>query len=161
MDLIAPWRLKGLICLFVVATACTSNATSPSSELGLRIPVPSGWHVRNFTQPATGIEIANFQPPPLVGNTGADPPLQASGTSFPPDGIALVVYEGSMGSQPFPLPLSESELGKGSCALGPCMEFASFTANGRTYVLNAKIGMKAWGTNYALLRQTIGAISVS
>jgi hypothetical protein len=61
------------------------------------------------------------------------------------------VYEGSANWPPMSLPLSESDLVRGSCALGPCIESASFVANGRPYVLNAKIGLNAWGTAHKLL----------
>jgi hypothetical protein len=41
------------------------------------------------------------------------------------------------------------------------MEFGSFTANGRAYVLNAKIGSNPWGSSNALLEEKIHSIAQS
>jgi hypothetical protein len=110
-----------------------------------------------------GIEIANVPLPRLVESTGT--PLQASGISFPSNGVTLVIYVGTWrgrGYRSSRLPLSESDMVKGSCLAGdPCLEFATFTAHGKSYVVTAKVGSNAWGTDYTTLIGTIHSIASS
>jgi hypothetical protein len=155
-------RTLAVILLVLASTACTkSGAASPGSQLGLKINVPSGWHVRSFTEPLHGVEIANVPLPRLVQSNGA--PLQATGIAFPSRGVALVVFEGTWrGYRSKPLPLAELDMVKGSCLGGaPCLELAAFTANGHSYFVTAKVGSNAWGADYNLLTKTIHSIAPS
>jgi hypothetical protein len=155
------WRILPVFLLVVLGTACTqSGAAPPGSQLGLRIDVPASWHVRSFTEPVPGVEIANVPLPRLVRSNGT--PLQATGISFPSNGVALVVYEGTWQGRGYrlsPLPLSESDMVKGSCLAGdPCLELTTFAANGRKFVVTAKVGSHAWGADYKVLTETIHSI---
>ncbi len=112
-------------------------------DLGLDIRVPHDWHLLQFANPTTGVQISNVVLPTPVAGPGA--PVQASGETLPRDGVALVVYEGTWRHVRLTtLPLSISDFAEGSASAGaPTLDVASFTGNGRTYVVTLKIGPSA------------------
>jgi hypothetical protein len=117
----------------------------PHEEMGLHISVPDGWLLRSFAtdwgpSPTTGFQLSNVALPAPVALRGT--PVQASGNTIPRDGVAIVLYEGTFrGQRLTTLPLNTSDFTYGSAFAGaPTLAVASFTGNGRTYVLTVKTG---------------------
>ncbi|MDP9226838.1 MAG: hypothetical protein M3P18_23945, partial [Actinomycetota bacterium] len=135
----------------------------PHEEMGLRISVPHGWHVLSFStdwgpSPTSGFYVSNVVLPAPAAVRGT--PVQASGTTLPRDGVALVLYEGTFsGPRLTTLPLTTSDFSYGSALAGaPTLDVASFTGNGRTYVLTVRIGPNVSSIDRRAANQAIRSI---
>ncbi len=148
--------------------------------MGLRISVPDGWHFVSFAtdwgpNPTSGFQVSNAVLPAPVAVEGAA--VQAS-PSLPRNGVALVLYEGTLPGMRLPgmssvdqqaqgttlrrlatLPLATSDFAYGSAPAGaPTFRVVSFTGNGRTYVLTVTTGPNASSADQRAADETIDSI---
>ncbi len=144
-------------------TAPSANGSTRLGDLGLRIGVPDGWHLQGFTTgfgpgAISGVDVSNVLRMPVA--LGARP-IQASSEGFPPDGVSLVIYEGTwQHSRITTLPLSTSDFVEGSAPAGsPTLSLASFTGNGRTYVVTLKSGPNASANDVRAATKAIRSIT--
>ncbi len=139
----AVFAAAGVFAWRALAPSRQPAAGKGERDLGLDMRVPHDWRLLRFANPTTGVQISNVVLPTPVA--GPSTPVQASGETLPRDGVALVVYEGTWRYVRLTtLPLSMSDFAQGSALAGaPTLDVASFTGNGRTYVVSLKIGPSA------------------
>jgi hypothetical protein len=132
----------------------------PHEEMGLQITVPHGWHLLPFLNdgPIPTFQVSNVVLPRPAAVRGT--PVQASGETLPRDGVAIVVYEGTFpGQRLTTLPLMASDFLYGSASVGaPTLQVASFTGNGRTYVVTVKVGSNVSPADLRAMNEAIRSI---
>jgi hypothetical protein len=129
---------------------------SDASDLGLTLVTPEGWYRLAFTNPTDGVQISNVVlPAPAVPTRR---PIHAR-AALPADGVAMVVYEGTLPGGRTTLPLTSSDFAQTSASAGaPSMGVASFTGNGRTYVVTMEVGPGTSAEDVRLLDGVIKSI---